>query len=264
MISEPLTVGIIGGTGRMGSWFAKFFERQGAKLLCAGRKSELTPVALAKQSDVVIVSVPIVDTERVIREVGPHVPGKSLFMDLTSTKNGPVEAMLGSSRAEVVGAHPLFGPDQDLHASCRIVLCPGRGRKWLNWLINIFKGGGLKVITLSPEIHDHQMGLIQGVNHFTMLALALCIYKSDNSLEKVMNVATSSFERQVARIRAILMQSPDLFASLLMDNPQAIPWIETFLERTEELIYICQRGDKDAFQDLFGRLGSFFLDKGAP
>jgi len=45
---------------------------------------------MAQKSDVVVVSVPIADTVRVIREIGPLVPGEGLLMDLASLKAGPV------------------------------------------------------------------------------------------------------------------------------------------------------------------------------
>ena len=57
-LTKP-TVGIIGGTGRMGTRFANLFKRHGLRVLCAGRKTGITPSTVAQQSDVVVVSVSI-------------------------------------------------------------------------------------------------------------------------------------------------------------------------------------------------------------
>ena len=88
------TIGIIGGTGKFGQWFRKFFEEQGHKVLIAGRKTELTPVELARTSDIVIVSVPIKNTVETIEHIAPHVREDALLMDFTSLKQEPVKAML--------------------------------------------------------------------------------------------------------------------------------------------------------------------------
>ena len=97
------TVGIVGGTGKMGSWFAGLLGQSGSKVFRVGRRTDLTPAQVAQQCDVVVISVPIADTVRVIQEVGPLVSENGVLMDLTSVKKGPVEAMLRYSRAEIVG-----------------------------------------------------------------------------------------------------------------------------------------------------------------
>ena len=62
-----MKAGIIGGTGKMGRLFIPVFERAGYEVLVSGRSTLLTNADLAEQCDLVIVSVPIHDTVRVIR-----------------------------------------------------------------------------------------------------------------------------------------------------------------------------------------------------
>jgi len=91
---EKLKIGIIGGTGQMGQWFKRFFEKEGHKVVIAGRKTKITPKECAAQCDVVIMSVPIDVTIKTIKEIAPLVREDALLMDLTSIKKEPVEAML--------------------------------------------------------------------------------------------------------------------------------------------------------------------------
>ena len=100
-------IGIVGGTGKMGKWFAQLFIKAGYEVLVAGRKTSLTSVEIARQCDVVIISVPIEKTVEIIKDIGPLIPEHGVMMDLTSIKTEPVSAMLEYSRAEVVGIHPL-------------------------------------------------------------------------------------------------------------------------------------------------------------
>ncbi len=256
--SKDITIGIVGGTGTMGSWFGDLLESQGMKVLRTGRRTPLTPRRMAEKSDVVVVSVPIPDTVRIIREIGPMVPVDGLLMDLTSIKSGPMEAMLDASRSEVVGMHPLLGPDRRPDSTLRAVICPGRGDRWQKWLTGVLQEGGLQVTVFSPQQHDRLMGFVQGVNHFSTLALAVCVQHSGCSLEEVQSGATVSFERRLERIRAITGQSAELFASLLMDNPQANRCMEQYMDTARSLLDICRRGDRDAFNEMIEGLKGYF------
>lgn len=251
-------VGIVGGTGRMGSWLALLLEARGLTVFRTGRKTDLTPSEMAQQCDVVVISVPIADTVRVIEEIGPLVSENGLLMDLTSVKKAPVEAMLKYSRAEVVGVHPLFGPHGGPNADLRIAVCPGRGHEGRNWIIDTFRDEGFQVITLESEKHDRIMGIVQAVNHFSTLALALCISRSGIEIDHLMNASTLTFNQRLGRIRSIVGQPGHLFGSLLMDNPAAGDFIEQYLESVESLIEVTRNGDKKAFGELFYSLKDFF------
>jgi prephenate dehydrogenase len=251
-------VGVIGGTGRMGSWFADLLERRGSKVFRVGRKTEVTPAEAAQQCDVVVISVPVGRTVKVIQEIGPLVSEDALLMDLTSIKKAPVEAMLEYSSAEVVGAHPLFGPDITSNSELRLAICPGRGKSGLDWLLGVLKDADLGVTILSPEEHDHMMGLVQGVNHFSTLTLALFISRSGLKFEDLVNCSTQTFRQRLDRIKSIIEQPAELFGSLMMDNPPAEEFIGQYLEAARDLIKITKAKDRKIFEKTFVMLKEFF------
>jgi len=257
---EKPKVGIIGGTAGMGAWFADFLERFGVEAHRVGRSTPLTPAESARQSDVTVISVPISDTVRVIEEIGPLVPENGLLMDLTSIKREPIKAMLRYSTAEVVGVHPLFGPSSS-HSdpSLRVVVCPGRGKRGLGWLRNFLRQAGLAVTTLPAEEHDRMMGLVQGVNHFSTIVLALCIQRSGISLEDLLDCSTQTFARRLDRITSIMEQPSGLFGSLLMENPSAKGSIARYMNAAEELTKVITGKDKEAFERVFEISKQFFV-----
>ena len=57
---------------------------------------------------------------------------------------------------------------------------------------------------------------------------------------------------------SIMEQPAELFASLLMDNPAAIDFIEEFLNSAHELLEIAQTKDREAFSNVFESLAQFF------
>ena len=129
---NKFAIGIVGGTGGIGKWFATFFAGEGYPVHVTGRSTGMPLPELADRCRVVIVSVPIAATIDAIRRVGPHLPEESLLMDFTSLKEEPVREMLKATAAEVVGCHPLFGPDCPSLAGENVILCPGRGERWLS------------------------------------------------------------------------------------------------------------------------------------
>ena len=64
-------------------------------------------------SDIVILSVPISEMERVCREMIPHIREGQLFVDTCSVKTKPLGLMeeLFPENVQILGTHPLFGPD---------------------------------------------------------------------------------------------------------------------------------------------------------
>ena len=97
-----MKAGIIGGTGKMGRLFVPIFERAGYDVLVSGRSTPLSNNRLAELCDIVIVSVPIHDTVRVIGEIAP-VLTKLSFGQRASVNGAPLKK---TSRVEAGGSRP--------------------------------------------------------------------------------------------------------------------------------------------------------------
>ena len=223
---EKFPIGIIGGAGGIGRWFAAFFEQAGYTVHVSGQASGLRPAEMAAACPVVIVSVPIGVTEAVIREVGPHVKKDSLLMDLTSLKAGPVRAMLEASASEVIGLHPLFGPGVPSLEGQNIVLCPARGAQMASLGAGRTRGKRARhLIETTPERHDEIMAVVQALNHLNTLVLGLSIREAGISREELERFSTPLFR---ARLEAVenLFSHPQLYAEIIAGNPHASEILE--------------------------------------
>jgi prephenate dehydrogenase len=246
----------------MGSWFAELMERQGLTVLRSDLHTDLSPAAMTVRCDVVVISVPISETLKVIREIGPLVSEHGLLMDLTSVKEAPLEAMLACSTAQVVGLHPLLGPETGFNSGGRVVVCRGRGESGLVWITGMLEQSGLHVVYLEADEHDRMMGLIQGAHHFCTLALALLIGRSGFHVSDLSRCSTETFRERLERIRSMMEQRADLFGSLLVDNPAAAEFSERYLEAARELFEMIRKGDRGAFKEVFGSLRGVFARTG--
>lgn len=242
----------------MGFWFTRFFERQGLRVLGAGLTGSPSPAELARRCDVLVISVPIAATLPVIRDLAPLVRPGALLTDLTSIKAEPVREMLARSDAQVVGGHPLFGPEVKAGDPLRMALCPGRGEQGLAWLQKTLQAGGIATNLMTPEEHDRRMGLVQGLLHFANIVMARCLADSGLSVEELESSATPNFQQALDRIEAMLHQPAELFEGLVTRNPSAEKAIAAFLETAHRFRRPPGCRDTLKFEHEFQALRTFF------
>ena len=259
---EDIHIGIIGGLGKMGRWFHRFFGELGYPVSVADLGTEITAANLAKTCQVVMVAVPLQDTVQVVQTIGPLVQSEGLLMDIASLKSGVVRTMLEVCSAAVIGTHPLFGPGEPNITSQTVVVCPGRGQWWQDWLTGVFVDGGARVEVVSPEIHDYYMAVIQGLTHFTTLALGLTIDSMDLDLKNLQRFATPAFHRRLNEISHLLSQDADLYAAMPMLNSTYGVFYREFERIILELKAVIAKRETEEFIRLFDQARDRFRSSG--
>jgi len=252
---KDIVVGIIGGTGGMGRWFADLLKKEGLTVHVSGRKTKLSSNELAKICNVVVVSVPISATAEMIKRVGPLVPEGSLLMDLTSLKKEPVELMMANSRAEVIGCHPLFGPDVDDAAGENVIMCPARGQKWLGWLRNILEKNGLVITEETPEEHDKIMAIVQVLNHLNTISLGLTLSGTGVSLEKISRYTTPIFQTKLGIIKKVFTESPGLYADIIANNPDTNKILNLYEKSLADIRKLLKHAETNQLKDTLTQVG---------
>lgn len=248
-MSKKTKIGIIGGKGKMGEYFAFFFKKYGYEVLISDIGTKLTNIELAKSCDVVIVSVPIEKTQEIINEINPHVKKEALLMDLTSVKTEPVKAML-KSNASVVGCHPMFAPTVPLKNQI-IVLSRARGTKWFNWIRDLFKNAGAFVKELEAEKHDELMTVIQSLTHFTDITLAHSLTKSGIPVRRFLEYQSPAYRLRLDMMGRILHQNPSLYGNMQIQNPKTNAVLKTYLKSVKELMKIVKKKNLNKFIQYF-------------
>jgi prephenate dehydrogenase len=252
--------GIIGGTGKMGRLFAGVFSRAGYDVLVSGRSTELSNTALAGQCDIVMVSVPIRETVHVIDEIAPILSKDQLLCDLTSLKVAPVEAMKRSN-AEVIGMHPMFGPTVTSLLRQTIVICPERCRETtLHTLLTILRAEGAECTITTPEAHDRAMAVVQGLTHFVTLCMAESVRRLGTDIEKTRQFMSPVYQIEMGLAGRLLSQDPDLYGSILQENPFMAEVLAACSGSVDDLQEIVASGDPARFREFFARNARHFGD----
>jgi len=228
---------IVGGTGGMGRFFARFASLQGAKVKLAGREISKTRTVAkeigvepgtildATSSDIAILSVPIEETVRVATETASLMTTGSLLIDLSSVKTGISDSIAEKipKGLEYVSLHPLFGPSIDhLHNQSIIAVSYRAGQKWSK-LARALQGGGARVQTMSAVQHDKAMAYVQGLHHFALICLGLGLDRMGGEPR------TQSLRETEGRI-VHLLNSWDTIVGIQQSNPFLAPVRQKFLE----------------------------------
>lgn len=254
----PCKVTIIGGRGAMGGLLQRMFTGLGHEVTVADHETELSVQDAAAAADVVVLSVPITETEGVIRRVGPHVRPDAILMDVTSIKAAPLAAMLEATQAEVVGTHPMFGPGVHSLIGQRVVLCPGRGQRALAWARDMFTARGLVITESSAEEHDRGMALVQVLTHFQTQVLGLSLARCGVSLEQSLRFTSPAYLMELYIAARHFAQAPELYGPIEMLNPGTQDVTRAFRDAAEEISEILATHDQPRFDALFAEVRAYF------
>ncbi|MCC6244608.1 MAG: bifunctional chorismate mutase/prephenate dehydrogenase [Gemmatimonadaceae bacterium] len=252
------TITIVGGLGMMGSMIARLFGDLGHRVLVVDRDTVLQAADAARQSDVVVISVPIDVTEQVIAEVGPHLRDDALLMDLTSIKQAPIDAMLSATRASVVGTHPMFGPGVHSLQGQRVVVCRARGEAWADWVVRTFRARGLDVTEATPIQHDRAMSVVQVLTHFQTQVLGLTLAKIGVPLDETLRFTSPAYLLELYVAARHFAQDPALYGPIEMRNPETGAVTRAFRDAASEISEVLAHGDQAAFAAVFDDVRAFF------
>src|SRR5688500_11119762 len=252
------TVAVVGGHGGMGTIMARLFGDLGHQVIVSDLDTPLSAGDAASVADVVVVSVPIDVTEDVIRHVGPRVRADALLMDVTSIKHGPVTGMLESTRASVVGTHPMFGPSVHSLQGQRVVVCRARGDAWADWVVRSFGARGLVITETTAEAHDRAMSVVQVLTHFQTQVLGLTLARLGMPLEETLRFTSPAYLLELYVAARHFAQSPELYGSIEMRNPRTGEVTAAFGEAARELAEVLAAGDHARFDALFDEVRRFF------
>ncbi|MBI3978118.1 MAG: prephenate dehydrogenase [Chloroflexi bacterium] len=233
------------GFGRFGSLFADLLQTVPAlDVAVTGRTDRSAearaaglrwlPLSAALGRDVVVFSVPMRDLGPALRLAAPALRPGALVLDVCSVKVLPARLMadLLPANVGVLATHPMFGPDgvrQFGVRGQRIVTCPVRldGER-LAEVEGWFRTLGLQVLRMTPDEHDRQAAVSQGLVHF--------IGRSIERLGLAEPVVTTNNAHRLFELAAsVAADSEALFVDLETMNPHAAGVRRAFLDAAGEL-----------------------------
>jgi prephenate dehydrogenase len=173
-------------------------------------------LAEVARQDIVVLAMPVAALGQVAGDIAPHLRPGALVIDVCSIKTRPMEILRDTlpDHVDIVGTHPLFGPQsgRDGIAGLRIAVCPGRGHRAALVAGFLRRVLALRVTVTTPEAHDREMAYVQGLTHLisrTVVAMEL----------PPLSLTTTTFEHLMRMVDTVRHDSDALFRTITQDNP---------------------------------------------
>ncbi|UCF62802.1 MAG: prephenate dehydrogenase [bacterium] len=169
------------------------------------------------KNDLVILAVPVSSIRSVCQEIAPYLSSQSLVMDVCAVKTYPLQVMAKHFPAgvQIVGSHPLFGPDsvKDSLQDHIMIVTPYQIRDDdLDQIKRFWEGFGIRIIEMTPDEQDRLMAWTLAMTHFIGRAL--------NGLPlPEPSVATRDYRNLIDLMRKINRDTWELFEDMHHYNP---------------------------------------------
>jgi len=178
----------------------------------------LASLEQAARCPIVVLAVPVASIQAVVHSIAPLLRRGALVLDVGSVKTIPADIMRRSlpGHVDVVATHPLFGPQSARNgiAGLKIAVCPVRGRRCGRVAAFFRKRLKLDVILTTPEAHDREAAVVQGLTHLVAKVLVAM-----DPLPSRMT--TRSFEHLLQATDMVRHDAPEVFDAIERLNPFA-------------------------------------------
>jgi len=254
-----MDIAIIGGSGRLGLWYASRFRSAGHRVTITGRnQAKLDKAARSagatastdneaamRAAEAIIISTPIDSAPEMIRTAARVAKPGALVCDLTSVKAGvvPIYRSIERRDLELASFHPLHGPRVLSMADVTILTLPIRVGPLYDQLRRFFAAEGAQLVDVDAAQHDRDMGILQGLTHFVAISTARTLTEL-----RVPSFETPAYALLRAAVARVVLQDPALYAAIQLENPENAAVRRAFLETAERLRQIAEQGDLLALQ----------------
>jgi chorismate mutase/prephenate dehydrogenase len=248
---------VIGGGGRLGSWFVRYFSNCGWAVAVVEENDHRSPSHIVPDFDVVLLAVPHPVAPAVIESYGRVLSEDHLLIDLSSVKSATALAVQ-NLKSEVLLAHPMWSPQVPTMSGQTMVICrEGRHNLLTRNVLDNFENSGVILNLLSAEEHDRVMALVQVANHAMLLGLGELHRMSGFNAEDLTACESPIYRMVSAMLGRMLSHQAELYADIALCNPYGPNAVTALAKCLTDLGEIITKGNRQEFLKLFERVQEY-------
>jgi len=252
-------ISIIGGKWEMWKLYSAMFRKAWYKVLISDIWTKLSNKQVAGKWDLILISVPIDKTTKIIEEISWEIRVDACIFDVTSIKKKPLDAMMKTPASDVVWIHPMHRSTVWVKGQTYI-FCKWRWVRWYNFLKKFFKNSWAIVESLDVDEHDRMMSVIQWLSHFTEIVFAKSLEKLWVDLSQIFKFQSPSYRLKFNMKGRIMSQDANLYWNIQIQNKESVRVISKFIESANELMLINQNKDLKWFENYFNKSKKFLWE----
>jgi len=253
-------VSIIGGAGKMGAWTASLLKRSGydVSIIDTAVNNGLT-VEDCKNSDIVIVSVPIHSVKGILEMLAKICGRETLIFDLSSLKTPFIDTLKDMAKdMRVCSIHPMFGPSARSMYDRNLIVCDCGNKDAVDDVLTLFNDRGENIRVMRVEEHDDYMSYVLGLTHAVNIALFTVLERSGRSFDDLRTVASTTFNKGLDTNRSVAMEDPMLYYEIQHMNASRDRMWSLFSQAVDDLRQASVSDDPSAFKRMMDAGREYF------
>lgn len=238
-------VTVVGGRGVMGQFFVQQLSAAGHIVNILEQDNWSQAKQLLDGADLALICVPIEHTQKVIHDIAQYLSPTTALADITSVKAPIVQTMLACHSGPVMGLHPMFGPKVCSFQSQNIVACPGRADEAFQWLLELMKQEGGKLMICTPEEHDNMMVTIQSLRHFVTFSLGVFLTEEGIDVQQSLELSSPSYRELINMTDRLFSQSAELVTDIMLFTQERREAIVKLADTFNRLAQLAMHNDRE-------------------
>jgi chorismate mutase/prephenate dehydrogenase len=246
---------VIGGSGKMGHWFAGFLDSQGYDVTIADPQQgvgEFHWVPDWQQTrdefDVTVVAAPVNATAQILEDFG-NASRRGLVFDVASLKSplAPALRRLAEQGLHVTSIHPMFGPDTELLSGRHVLFLEVGVPAATRAAVALFESTMAQQIEMPLDDHDRLIAFVLGLSHALNIAFFTALAESGEAVPRLEEISSTTFDSQLEVAAKVASENPYLYFEIQHDNPHNHDALLALAGAVERLRRIVEAGDRQAF-----------------
>jgi prephenate dehydrogenase len=219
-------------------------------------------VEATKQSDVIVLCMPVAQMRNAFEVMEPHLESKTMLTDAGSTKGDVILAakeVLGKKVCQFVPAHPIAGGAQhgasaakaDLFQGKQTIICPlqENSPQDIALIEGFWQSIGSVVKSISCVQHDAIYAAVSHLPHLLSYALMASVVNSEDADQKLNHVGAGF--KDFTRIAA---SSPEMWRDICLGNRTAIlKELDQYLLILNHMRKLIDQSDGAGLEKLFNK-----------
>jgi chorismate mutase/prephenate dehydrogenase len=242
------TAMVIGGSGKMGRWFAEFLASQGYAVTVAdpaGRLEGEAPDTYGYvadwrreplEYDLIVVATPLKIANQILQQLAQLKPRGTVF-DIGSLKTPLRQGIVALREAgcRVTSIHPMFGPDTELLSGRHVIFVDVGSAEAIADARALFASTMAEQVVMSLDEHDRLIAYVLGLSHALNIAFFTALAGSGEAAPRLAQLSSTTYDAQVDVATRVAAENPELYFEIQSLNDYGRESLQALRDAVEQL-----------------------------
>ena len=214
-----------------------------------------------KNADLVIVSIPVDTTVKLLPTILDHIADTTLVIDAGSTKKAICEVVEHhTKRRNFLACHPIAGTENSGPTAAIAGLYKGKTNiicevekttfKLQEKALDLFRAIGMRIRYMDAVSHDKHIAYVSHLSHISSFMLGKTVIEKEKNERDIFDMAGSGFASTVRLAKS----SPAMWTPIFKQNKENV--IETLEEYIHNLQQFKELMQQDNFESIYNEMES--------